>query len=48
MKWKRIRLEETDSTNIYINKVEQTNIIVSAEFQTAGRGQGTNKWERIS
>ncbi len=45
MKWKRIRLEETDSTNIYINKVEQTNIIVSAEFQTAGRGQGTNKWE---
>lgn len=45
MKWKRIRLEETDSTNIYINTVEQTNIIVSAEFQTAGRGQGTNKWE---
>ena len=45
MKWKRIRLEETDSTNIYINKVEQTNIIVSAEFQTAGRGQGTNEWE---
>lgn len=45
MIWKRIKLEETDSTNIYINKVEETNVVVSAEFQTAGRGQGTNTWE---
>lgn len=45
MIWKRINLETTDSTNLYINKVEGTNVVVSAEYQTAGRGQGTNSWE---
>lgn len=45
MNWKIIELEEVDSTNIYINKVEGTNVVVTAEFQTAGRGQGTNSWE---
>lgn len=45
MKWKIIKLEETDSTNVYINKVEETNVVVCTEFQTAGRGQGTNTWE---
>lgn len=43
--WKHIRLEETDSTNIYINKVGASNVVVSAEYQTAGRGQGSNTWE---
>jgi len=45
MMWKRITLEEVDSTNTYINKVEETNVVVSTEFQTAGRGQGSNTWE---
>lgn len=45
MNWKRIALVETDSTNIYINKVEETDVVVTTEFQTAGRGQGTNSWE---
>lgn len=40
-----IHLDETDSTNIYINKVEETNVLVAAEYQTAGRGQGSNTWE---
>lgn len=45
MNWKRIALEEIDSTNIYINKVEGEAVVVTAEYQTAGRGQGTNRWE---
>lgn len=42
---KRIHLKEVDSTNIYINKVEESNVIVTADYQTSGKGQGTNKWE---
>lgn len=42
---KHIHLKEVDSTNIYINKVEDTNVIVTADFQTKGKGQGTNRWE---
>lgn len=45
MNWTRITLEEVDSTNTYINKVETTNVVVTAEFQTAGRGHGNNSWE---
>ncbi len=46
MNWTRIKLQEIDSTNTYIyNKVEETNVVVTAEHQTAGRGQGENKWE---
>lgn len=46
---KRIALDETISTNRYARELpedeshEQT--LVTAEFQTAGRGAGTNKWE---
>lgn len=48
-----IRLEETDSTNSYLRKLaaaDRTQLgtaltIVTAENQTAGRGQGTNTWE---
>ena len=45
MNWKIIRLEETESTNIYINKVEGTDVVVIADHQTAGKGMGTNTWE---
>ena len=47
-----IKVEETDSTSTYLNdhlsEVEDDGLgltVVSATFQTSGRGQGTNKWE---
>lgn len=44
-----IRLEEVDSTNSYLRTYtpqegEQMTVVV-ADYQTAGRGQGTNVWE---
>ncbi len=44
-----IRLKETDSTNKYINNLLDTKNVdelttVTAEFQTAGRGQRGNTW----
>lgn len=46
---KTIRLAETDSTNRFLREYsgergERVTIAV-AEYQTAGRGQGTNSWE---
>ena len=49
MKTKIIKLDETVSTNDYLRdyvpgkKEEMT--VVTAKYQTGGRGQGTNKWE---
>ncbi len=43
-----IKIEETESTNDYLRKYKQAGdgmTIVSAEYQLAGRGQGTNRWE---
>ena len=44
-----IRLEETDSTNNYLRSYQPADgekiTVVTAEFQTAGRGQGSNTWE---
>ena len=45
-----IRLEETDSTNNYAYNLLTTNkqaegIIVLADHQTKGKGQGDNQWE---
>ena len=46
---KRIALEETTSTNAYAKTLpEEGNhelTLVTTEFQTAGRGAGTNTWE---
>lgn len=46
---KRIALEETTSTNRYAKELPEDEshelTLVTAEFQTAGRGAGTNKWE---
>ena len=46
---KRISLEETVSTNRYARELPEDEslelTLVTAEFQTAGRGAGTNKWE---
>lgn len=49
MKTKIIKLDETDSTNRYLSeyipgKGEDMTVVV-ADYQTAGRGQGTNTWE---
>ena len=45
-----IRIEETESTNDYLQNSKQAGdggvmTIVSADYQSAGRGQGTNRWE---
>ena len=49
MKKKIIRLKETTSTNDYIRTCDLSDrydlLVVSADYQTAGRGQGTNTWE---
>ena len=52
MKWKIIHIDETDSTNRWLNEHRGTmgadaseSICVVADYQTAGRGCGTNSWE---
>lgn len=46
---KRIALKETVSTNRYAKELPEDEslelTLITAEFQTAGRGAGTNKWE---
>lgn len=49
-------MDETDSTNLRVREVAQANraaieqakalaVVLTTDFQTAGRGQGTNTWE---
>lgn len=46
MNWKRIHLQVVDSTNSYMrHEVIETNVCVVADYQSAGRGQGSNRWE---
>ena len=51
MNWKIVHIDETDSTNRWLQKYLATdersdaNMVVWAEYQTAGRGCGTNRWE---
>ena len=48
MKIRHIHLVETTSTNIYIKGVAlETDemVVVSTDWQKAGRGQGANRWE---
>lgn len=44
-----IRLKETDSTNLYLLSLRPRPnadvVVVVADYQSAGRGQGTNAWE---
>lgn len=46
---KRINIAETDSTNRWMHdyRGEEGSVmtVVTCDFQTAGRGQGSNKWE---
>ena len=44
--WKIIHIGETDSTNRWLrDRRSDENLAVWADFQTAGRGCGTNSWE---
>ncbi len=48
MKTRYIKLSETDSTNNFLRHYEpegETLTVVTADYQTAGRGQGGNHWE---
>ncbi len=46
MDWKIIHIGETDSTNRWIReKGGEDDMVVWADYQTAGRGQGSNSWE---
>lgn len=45
---RKIHLEQTDSTNNYLRFLppqQEDMVVVTADYQTAGRGQGSNKWE---
>ena len=49
MKKKIIRLHHTDSTNTYLSRYagdsDDDLVVVTADYQSKGRGQGTNTWE---
>ena len=49
MKLKTIHLEQTDSTNRWLREhmgeADADITVVTADYQTAGRGQGSNTWE---
>lgn len=49
MKTKIIKLEETTSTNTYLKNYipaeEDEMVVAVADFQTAGKGQGSHTWE---
>lgn len=46
MEWKIVHIDETDSTNRWIREHGgDEDVVVVADYQTAGRGCGTNRWE---
>ena len=47
MEWKIIHIDETNSTNRWLKgkRVTDGGLVVVADYQTAGRGCGTNRWE---
>ena len=46
MMYRTIHITETDSTNRYLRELGgDDDVCVYADFQTAGRGCGTNRWE---
>lgn len=45
MNWKIIKLDTTDSTHEYIKHLDDSRVVVVADYQHAGHGQGNNKWE---
>jgi BirA family biotin operon repressor/biotin-[acetyl-CoA-carboxylase] ligase len=51
MNFRIIHIRETDSTNRWLSDLNEAeredNIVVTTDFQTAGRGCGTNQWESM-
>lgn len=46
MEWEIIHIAETDSTNRWLReRGGEGDMVVVADYQTAGKGQGTNSWE---
>ena len=46
MEWNVVHIDETDSTNRWLKAhTTEENMAVVTDFQTAGRGCGTNTWE---
>lgn len=46
MEWKIIHIDETDSTNRWLREHGgEEDMVVWADYQTAGKGQGSNTWE---
>lgn len=49
MKKKILGLDETDSTNLFLHSYRMEDgdemVVATAEYQNAGRGQGSNTWE---
>lgn len=46
MEWKIVHIDETDSTNRWLREQGgEADLVVWTDFQTAGRGCGTNEWE---
>lgn len=45
MDLKMIHIEETDSTNRWLKEKGEGHMVVVADYQTAGKGCGSNTWE---
>jgi BirA family biotin operon repressor/biotin-[acetyl-CoA-carboxylase] ligase len=45
MDFKIVHIEETDSTNRWLKAHGEGTMVVVADYQTAGKGCGTNSWE---
>ena len=46
MNWKIVHIDETDSTNHWLREHGgEEDMVIWADYQTAGRGCGTNTWE---
>jgi uridylate kinase len=45
MDFKVIHIDETDSTNRWLKENGKGNMVVVTDYQTAGKGCGTNTWE---
>ena len=45
MDFKLIHIEETDSTNRWLKENGEGTMVVTTDYQTAGKGCGTNSWE---
>ena len=45
MNWQTVKLDTAVSTHDLIKRTDGDRVVVVADYQEAGRGQGQNKWE---